>query len=102
MSMAGALVRHEAAGFWWAAVPKEQWPVDPENRAAIEQRFSEPFGDRKQEIVFTGTREMDETQIRALLDQCLVDLPKTGAVDSRLWKMLDDPFPLWERREAAT
>ncbi|WP_295559997.1 GTP-binding protein, partial [uncultured Hyphomicrobium sp.] len=26
LSQAGALVRHEAAGYWWAAVPKNKWP----------------------------------------------------------------------------
>ena len=29
VSMAGALVRHGAAGFWWAAVPKKHWPTNP-------------------------------------------------------------------------
>ncbi|MDW8443887.1 MAG: GTP-binding protein [Acetobacteraceae bacterium] len=27
--LAGSVGRHEAAGFWWAAVPRERWPDDP-------------------------------------------------------------------------
>lgn len=98
MSMAGALVRHEAAGYWWAAVPKDRWPIDPDHLAMIAKRSVEPFGDRKQELVFIGTKDMDETAIRAELDGMLVKLPKTGAVDSRLWANLPDPFPVWTRQ----
>ncbi len=97
VSMAGALVRHNAAGFWWAAMPKERWPQDPEHVAMIKRRWSEPFGDRKQEIVFIGTRDMDERAIRVSLDRCLVALPDSGRVDTKSWRQLPDPFPVWSR-----
>jgi G3E family GTPase len=97
MSMAGALVRHQAAGYWWAAVPKEHWPQEDRHRESILKRWTEPFGDRKQELVFIGTRDMDEAGIRKRLDSCLVKLPETGAVDSRVWKELPDPFPVWRK-----
>jgi len=100
MSMAGALVRHGAAGYWWAAVPKERWPTDPDHLAMIAKRSAEPFGDRKQELVFIGTKAMDEGAIRKELDSMLVPLPKTGAVDSREWAKLIDPFPVWKRGAA--
>jgi len=95
VSMAGALVRHNAAGFWWAAVPKERWPQDPDHVEMIKRRWSEPFGDRKQEIVFIGTHDMDECAIRASLDSCLLPLPKSGHVDTKAWRRLSDPFPAW-------
>jgi G3E family GTPase len=95
VSMAGALVRHNAAGLWWAAVPKERWPQEAEHMAMIMRRWSEPFGDRKQEIVFIGTRDMDESAIRASLDRCLIPLQKTGRLDARSWRQLPDPFPAW-------
>ncbi|WP_072390232.1 zinc metallochaperone GTPase ZigA [Hyphomicrobium sp. CS1BSMeth3] len=95
VSMAGALVRHNAAGLWWAAVPKARWPQDPDHVAMIRRRWSEPFGDRKQEIVFIGTRDMDEAAIRASLDHCLLSLPQTGHVDTGAWRQLPDPFPKW-------
>jgi G3E family GTPase len=97
VSMAGALVRHNAAGLWWAAMPKERWPKEPEHVAMIRRRWSEPFGDRKQEIVFIGTRDMDEAAIRASLDRCLLALPKSGRVDTKSWRQLPDPFPAWGR-----
>ena len=99
MSMAGALVRHNAAGYWWAAVPKDRWPTDPDHLEQIAKRSSEPFGDRKQELVFIGTKDMNEAAIRAELDSLLVKLPKHGKVDSRLWAKLPDPFPEWRRTE---
>lgn len=99
MSMAGALVRHSAAGYWWAAVPKQHWPTDPEHVAAIEKRSKGPFGDRKQELVFIGTNDMDEAAIRAELDAMLVKLPKEGTVDTKRWVKLPDPFPAWRRGE---
>ncbi len=30
VAQAGALVRHEAIGYWWAAVPKKNWPQEQE------------------------------------------------------------------------
>lgn len=101
LSMAGALVRHEAAGIWWAAVPKEHWPTNPDHLAMIEKRSSGPFGDRKQELVFIGTKDMDEAAIRAELDGCLVALPSSGKIDSREWAKFPDPFPAWQRGGAA-
>ena len=95
VSMAGALVRHNAAGLWWAAVPKDRWPQEPEHMAMIKRRWKEPFGDRKQEIVFIGTRDMDEKAIRAELDACLMALPSSGRVDTKAWRALPDPFPAW-------
>ncbi len=97
MSMAGALVRHGAAGYWWAAVPKKNWPTDPDHLKMIEKRMRGPFGDRKQELVFIGTKDMDEAAIRAELDGMLVNLPVDGKVDTRQWGKLADPFPEWRR-----
>jgi hypothetical protein len=65
----------------------------------IEKRTRGPFGDRKQELVFIGTSEMDEAAIRAELDDILVKLPRDGNVDTKLWAKLPDPFPEWRRGE---
>lgn len=102
MSMAGALVRHGAAGYWWAAVPKQHWPTDPDHLAMIEKRTSGPFGDRKQELVFIGTKDMDEAAIREELAGMLVKLPSAGKIDTKDWAKLPDPFPSWERTPEAT
>ena len=100
IAQAGALVRHEAIGYWWAAVPKSNWPEDEDLRARIGRSWHDLWGDRRQEIVFIGTRDMDEGAIRAELDGCLLALPKSGSVDTKAWASLPDPFPEW-RREAA-
>jgi len=100
LAQAGALVRHEAIGYWWAAVPKSNWPADDSLVKRINKTWHELWGDRRQEIVFIGTREMDQAAIKAELDACLLALPKTGTVDTKAWANLPDPFPEW-RREAA-
>ncbi len=71
LSQAGALVRHQPLGLWWAAIPKERWPTDPELLRKISEVWDPKYGDRRQEIVFIGTT-MDEGTIRARLDDCLV------------------------------
>ncbi|MCV0368346.1 zinc metallochaperone GTPase ZigA [Filomicrobium sp.] len=100
LSQAGALVRHEAVGYWWAAVPKERWPADDELVARINKGWHRLWGDRRQELVFIGTREMDKDALTAELNACLLPLPREGTVDTNRWRDLEDPFPVW-RRDAA-
>jgi G3E family GTPase len=96
VSIAGALCRTEAAGYWWAAVPKERWPDDADWRQSVEKRWHRVFGDRRQEIVFIGTG-MDEAAIRAALDDCLVRIASDGRVSFADWRGLPDPFPAWRK-----
>lgn len=100
LSQAGAIVRNEAMGFWWAAIPKDRWPDHPEWRSAIERNWSQVWGDRRQEIVFIGTG-MDAAELTRRLDGCLV--PSTGAesMDLDAWAKLRDPFPVWRRADEA-
>ena len=100
VAQAGALVRHEAIGYWWAAVPRKNWPQDKDLVARIDKAWHKVWGDRRQEIVFIGTPEMDEARIRAELDACLMPLPENGPVDVSTWAELPDPFPTWERDAA--
>ena len=100
LSQAGPLVRVEAMGYWWAAVPKKSWPDDEELIQRIKNGWHQQWGDRRQELVFIGTKEMDKDAIKAELDACLLDLPENGIVDAKAWARLDDPFPIW-RRDAA-
>ncbi len=92
ISQAGALVRTEKRGLWWASVPKERWPDHPEWRAAMKPYLDPVWGDRRQEIVFIGAHPMNEVRIRAELDACLVE--DTDFVPQR-WQDLHDPFPDW-------
>ena len=100
LAQAGSLVRHEAIGYWWAAVPKKNWPEEHDLVERINKTWHTLWGDRRQEIVFIGTREMDKAEIVRELDACLLPLPKEGAVDTRAWKTLPDPFPEWGREAA--
>ena len=71
MSLAGAVCRTEAMGFWWAAVPRQRWPDHPEWKAILNRHWHSVWGDRRQELVFIGAG-MDEAAIRAALDACLI------------------------------
>lgn len=96
LGQAGALVQHEAMGFWWAAVPKERWPDDPEYRRSITRNWHPVYGDRRQEIVFIGTG-MDEADLRRQLDDCLIGEEEATELDIASWRKLPDPFPRWKR-----
>jgi len=100
VSQAGALVRHEAIGYWWAAVPKTNWPDDERLIDRINKGWHTTWGDRRQEIVFIGSRDMDKASIIAELDGCLVHTVPDTAIDTTAWRDLPDPFPDW-RRDAA-
>ncbi|MFN3325674.1 MAG: zinc metallochaperone GTPase ZigA [Bryobacteraceae bacterium] len=92
-SQAGNCVTLEPQALWYAAQPREQWPDEPEQIAAIERLWQEPYGDRMQELVFIGI-EMDRTRIEADLEACLL----TGAEIScgvEAWRELPDPFGEW-------
>jgi G3E family GTPase len=98
MSQAGAIVKTEAMGYWWAAIPREHWSNDPAFQKHIRKNWNDHFGDRRQELVFIGTG-MDEAAIRARLDACLVS-GKPG-MDNATWSKLADPFPIWRRADEA-
>ena len=72
LSQAGALVRHHAIGRWWDAIPRRSWPTGRRARRAHRQGLAQAWGDRRQELVFIGTRSMDHAAIKAALDACLL------------------------------
>ncbi len=100
-SLAGALSSVSPLGTWWAAVPKERWPDQEAARAYLAHHWVEPWGDRRQEIVFIGS-DIDWAALKARLDACLVpeDIAPGLEALSEL-SYLPDPFPLWRRTEAA-
>lgn len=97
-SLAGALSSVRPLGQWWASVPEARWPTHPEGRRYLQQHWAEPYGDRRQELVFIGAG-MDEDHIRARLDACL--LGEEWGENPAGWTALPDPFPLWRRAAEA-
>ncbi|QRF92464.1 hypothetical protein CLH39_12625 [Alcaligenes faecalis] len=70
-SQAGAVARYHVAGYWWASMPPERWPEDPEAVALIKEKWDERVGDARQELVLIGM-DMDEEALRARFDACLL------------------------------
>lgn len=97
-SLAGALSKIAPLGTWWATVPRERWPDHPQAREYLEKHWQEPFGDRRQELVFIGAG-MDRDAICAALDAALVG--PDDRYDPAVYTGLADPFPAWRRMQAA-
>jgi G3E family GTPase len=97
-SLAGALSSVKPLGTWWAAVPKARWPDQGGAEDYIRANWAEPFGDRRQELVFIGSG-MDPRAITAALDACLVGPADVWAPDG--FGPMADPFPVWQRQQAA-
>ncbi len=97
-SLAGALSSVKPIGIWWATVPKERWPDHETARAYLAAHWQEPWGDRRQELVFIGT-DIDWPRLKARLDAAL--LPEHLAQGPATLPDLPDPFPIWRRAETA-
>ncbi|WP_108126280.1 zinc metallochaperone GTPase ZigA [Saccharospirillum mangrovi] len=90
---AGGIARYGMAGLFWAGVDKAQWPDDPDYLASINANWQEPYGDRRQELVFIG-QGLDRAQVITQLDACLLTDSELNAAPEA-WSKLDDPFPAW-------
>ncbi|MES2206256.1 MAG: zinc metallochaperone GTPase ZigA [Pseudomonadota bacterium] len=91
---AGSVCRYSPAGTWWAATPKNEWPVELEELREIEASWVEPYGDRRQELVLIGI-SMNEAVLREQLNNCLVT-DEEWALGPSAWQALSDPFPQWQ------
>ncbi|WP_297339321.1 GTP-binding protein [Pseudophaeobacter sp.] len=93
-SLAGALSSVAPLGRWWASVPQDRLPDHPQAQAEIARNWVEPWGDRRQELVFIGAGLERET-ICARLNDALVD---TTDFNPDAWTDMADPFPQWGQR----
>lgn len=94
-SQAGRVLTVGAAGPWWAALPED------ERRELLAvygdealSDWQEPWGDRRQELVFIGA-DLDEAGIRERLDAALLTDDELAA-GPEAWMSFPDPFPAWE------
>jgi G3E family GTPase len=93
-SQAGGIARYGFAGMFWKAVPKANWPTDPDSLETITSQWVEPFGDMRQELVFIG-QSLDQQAITQTLDNCL--LTEEELLNGKeYWAELNDPFPEWK------
>ena len=97
-SLAGSLSSVKPLGTWWASVPSQRWPTHENVRNYIASNWQEPWGDRRQELVFIGS-DIDWSALKATLDSCLV--PEHLAPGPDALPDLPDPFPVWRRAEEA-
>ncbi len=95
-SQAGGIARHGFAGMFWSAVPKDKWPDDEEYLASIHAKWCEPYGDKRQELVFIG-QNLSREALYQQLDECLLTDSELQAGE-QYWVTLDDPFPSWEEK----
>lgn len=73
-SQAGANISlGSTIGIWWRVAENEYWPADQAGIAWIEGIFEDGIGDRRQEIVFIGSKDIDQDKIAKKLNSCLVE-----------------------------
>ena len=92
-SQAGGIAHHGFAGMFWKAIPKEEWPKEQESIDYIKEKWVEPFGDMRQELVFIG-QGLNKNKIIQSLDECLLsDSDMLKGITH--WITFPDPFPVW-------
>ena len=96
-SHAGGSAMCDGTGPWYVDLPESEWPEDPEDCEQIREDFVEPWGDRRQELVFIGAG-LDEDRLRAKLDAALLDAQELAQGPSE-WARWQDPFPDWVGHE---
>jgi G3E family GTPase len=92
-SQAGGSCRLEPSAMWWAAMDRLHWPQDPLLRRELDQSWQQPWGDRRQELVFIGV-DMDKDWLTTELDRCLITDAELLLAEAG-WQDFCDPFPQW-------
>lgn len=90
-SQAGVSFQLLAGGYWFDAIPDEGWPEDVVERSEIAGLMVDPYGDRRQELVFIG-QDLPHDELRRLLESCLLTDAEMSRGPER-WTKLPDPFP---------
>lgn len=92
-SQAGHVARFEASGYWYASLPQDRWPKDPESLELLQRDWDDTYGDRGQQLVFIG-QDLNKREMSKRLSACLVTQEEDmGGVP--VWQKFDDPLPAW-------
>ncbi|KAI5305035.1 hypothetical protein KEM56_005461 [Ascosphaera pollenicola] len=114
-SQAGSMLTLGSGGPWFAEVPREAWPEDDDIIKSIDNDFSGPWGDRRQELVFIG-ENINTEAITGLLNECLLkdeewaqwekvmshkrlSIYKKAEKLGKLWEDGWEPWPILELEE---
>lgn len=82
LTLAGSTLFTEPQVYWWSAVP-DQIPEDKSFKEFLTTIWEEPFGDRRQEIVFIG-RNWNKDELHRRLDAVL--LTDEEMADKSKWR----------------
>ncbi len=93
-SLAGHVARVSSAGRWLAATPEKQWPRTEQVADYLEEFWQEPFGDRRQELVFIGIEMPRDTMLAQLNTALLTD--EELSLGESGWEFFVDHFPSWQ------
>jgi len=96
-SQAGSICSNQCLGYFWAAIPQDEWPEDKESLAGIMRNWKEPNGDCRQEMVLIGT-DMDRIALTAMLDAALLTDAEMAMPKETWAQKFRDPFPEWNMK----
>lgn len=94
LSQAGVMREHGPAGTWWADAPADvRSEAEDAHGDFLDAVWAEPWGDRRQELVFIG-QGLDHETLRDDLETALLtpDEMEAGPLG---WAGFRDPFPAW-------
>ena len=92
-SQAGGAALIEAGVDWLATLPEDERAETPEELQDVMSVWEEPFGDRRQELVFIGV-DMNQDRILKRLNEALLTDAEM-ALGEEGWQEFADPFQEW-------
>lgn len=91
-SQAGGSAEYRPVGYWWAAMPEA--PGDEETIHDIRADWQEPYGDRRQQLVYIG-QNLPKEAMQSALRNCLLNDREMASGPEEWKERLSDPFPKW-------
>lgn len=91
-SQAGVSLKIVPDGPWLASVPREEWPEESAIADELENSWCEPYGDRRQELVFIGADMNRESLIEKLESALLTDAELSKGPEA--WEAFSNPLPI--------